>query len=105
MMTDIGYVPDWDDVGIVYDRMQSRGLLRISAKPGGITGHIMSCAVFARAARLMERFFDIEMFIDLYCKWKKIDEDSFLSQIHDYLDYLGHLDTDPVHLLEALSAY
>lgn len=105
MMKDIGYVPDWDDVGIVYDRMQSRGLLRIRAKPGGITGHIMSCAVFARAARMMERFFDMEMFIDLYCKCKEIDQDKFLSQIHDYLDELGHLDTDPIALLEVLSAY
>lgn len=102
---EIGIKPDWEDVGTVYDRMQALGLLNIRASPGGITGHIMSLAVFARAARYQDVNFDLEEFIELYCKCKNINKDDLTERIREYREDLGHLDTDPITLLEVLSAY
>lgn len=96
--------PDWDDVGTVYDRMQGLGLLRIRARPGGIAGHVFSLAVFARADRYASQDFDMDEFIEEYCDTKEIDKDELMDEIRDFRDDMGHWDTDPISLLEVLSA-
>lgn len=105
MERELGVLPDWEDVGTVYDRMQGLGLLTLRASPGGITGHIMSLAVFARAARYQDKAFDLERFIGEYCECKNIDFDDLMERIREYRENLGHWDTDPMTLLEVLSAY
>ena len=105
MERELGVLPDWEDVGTVYDRMQGLGLLTLRASPGGITGHIMSLAVFARAARYQDRTFDLNEFIEEYCECKKLDKEDLLERIRAYRENLGHWDTDPITLLEVLSAY
>lgn len=102
---ELSVLPDWEDVGTVYDRMQGLGLLTLRASPGGITGHIMSLAVFARAARYQDRTFDLNEFIEEYCECKKIDKEDLLERIRAYRENLGHWDPDPITLLEVLSAY
>lgn len=96
--------PDWDDVGTVYDRMQGLGLLRVRARPNGIAGHVFSLAVFARADRYVSEFFDMDEFIYEYCDSKEIDRNELMDEIRDYLEDMGHWDTDPISLLEVLSA-
>ena len=96
--------PDWDDVGTVYDRMQGLGLLKVRASPGGITGHIFSLAVFARAARYQTRIFDLDEFIKDYCEWKNIDKEELMEGIRDYREEMGSWNPDPIVLLEVLSA-
>lgn len=96
--------PDWDDVGTVYDRMQGLGLLRVRARPNGIAGHVFSLAVFARADRYVSKCFDMDEFIEEYCDTKGIDKDELMDEIRDFRDDMGHWDTDPISLLEVLSA-
>lgn len=96
--------PGWDDVGTVYERMQGLGLLTVRASPGGITGHLFSLAVFARAARYQDKVFDLREFIDEYCEWKKFDKDDFMEAIRDYREQMGSWNPDPILLLEVLSA-
>ena len=104
MERELGVLPDWEDVGTVYDRMQAHGLLSLRASPGGITGHIMSLAVFARAARYQDKSFDLEGFIAEYCECKNIDHDDLMERIREYCESLGLWLTEPFLLLEVLSA-
>ena len=104
MGNELGVLPDWEDVGTVYARMKALGLLTLRASPGGITGHIMSLAVFARAARYQDKDFDLGEFIDMYCEYKKIDKDDLLERIREYRLNLGHWDPDPIVTVEVLSA-
>lgn len=96
--------PDWEDVGTVYDRMKGLGLLKVRANPGGISGHIFSLAVFARAARYQDSNFSLEEFIKEYCEWKNIDQEELISQICDFREGMGCLQPDSIVLLEVLSA-
>lgn len=96
--------PDWEDVGTVYDRMQGLGLLTIRARPNGPAGHLFSMAVFARAERYACRYFDMDEFINEYCEFKDFDRDELLDMIREFREELGHLDTDPIVILEVLSA-
>lgn len=104
MDRELGVKPDWDDVGTVYDRMQALGLLRLRCDPGGIAGHIMSLAVFARAARYQQQEFQLTEFIEEYCDCKKIDSHELMERIREFREDLGMWEQDPIVMLELLSA-
>lgn len=97
-------LPLWDDVRTVYSRMDARRLLRIRPDPGKIAARILCLAVFARAARYQAVSFDLEEFIKEYCCIKKIDYDEFLQEMRDFYDDLGCWDSNPISMMEALSA-
>ena len=96
--------PLWSDVRTVYTRMDARRLLRIRPDPGKIAGRILCLAVFARAARFQAEPFDLEEFIAEYCECKKIDYDDFLQEMRDFYEDLGCWDSNPISMMEALSA-
>ena len=100
---ELGIIPDWDDVRTVYDRMDAQRLLNQRNPPGTIVGHILSLAVFARAARYQEDWFDMEQFIYRYCSAKNIDHDALMERLADFLECSGHWVTDPIEMLEGLS--
>ena len=97
-------LPLWDDVRTVYSRMDARRLLRIRPDPGKIAARILCLAVFARAARYQAVSFDLEEFILEYCSNKKIDYDEFLQEMRDFYDDLGCWDSNPISMMEVLSA-
>ena len=101
---ELGISPDWDDVGTVYDRMQALGLLRLRCDPGGIAGHIMSLAVFARAARYQQKDFNLSEFIEEYCECKNIDSEELMERIEEFREELGLWTQNPLVMLEVLSA-
>lgn len=101
---ELSALPDWDDVDVVYTRMQARRLLRLRSDPTKIAGKIMCIAVFARAARYQDSNFDLEEFLDEYCECNKIDKDELLEEMREFYTELGCWHTNPIMILEALSA-
>lgn len=102
-MRDIGVTPDWGDISVVYDRMMAYGLLDRRCPAGSVAGHILSVAVFARAARREIWWEGFRSFLHVYCACKDLNESSLLCAIYRLRRKQGVLQPDPVLLLEVLS--
>lgn len=101
---ELSALPDWDDVDVVYTRMQAKNLLRLRSGPTAIAGKIMCIAVFARAARYQDSCFDVEDFLEEYCEYKKINYYELIEEMRQYYDDLGCWETSAIINLEELSA-
>lgn len=101
---ELSSLPDWDDVDAVYTRMQAKRLLRLRSGPTAIAGKIMCIAVFARAARFQDPYFDAEDFLEEYCECRNLDYYKLIDEMQQFYDSLGCWETSAIINLEELSA-
>ncbi len=95
----------WDDVRVVYWRMQGRWLLEVQAKPGTAPGHILSLAAFGHAQQRTGEWHGVEYLFHWYAQFKEIDEDALREEIDKYLKRCGYPYWDAEYIVEELGRY
>ena len=100
--------PTWNDIDVVMERMQARGLLRHRAPPGKIYAHILCIAAFARSQRRADYYglaeWDgMQQFVYDYCESKRLNVSTFLDDIKSVVKEEYFFDRDALEMLEVLS--